>query len=258
MNNKYIAVIDSGVGGLHILEGLIKKFPHENFIYFADEAYFPYGIKPKKDLENRLTKILNKLLTLNIKTLVIACNTASAASFHLNGLTDIPIIEIIKATSYYALKETVNKKIGLWATNGTIKSMCYQNNINKEATCYPVGASDLVEYIEHDQINSKECINAVKGYLKDIDDSDCLILGCTHFPLLKDLITLLNPNLKQISSNFPVETSLHEVLLNNNLQNISNDSQEVIICSSDESLTIKEKVKRFDINHTKFLYLEIK
>lgn len=258
MNNKYIAVIDSGVGGLHILEGLIKKFPHENFIYFADESFFPYGTKPKEELENRLTKILNKLLTLDIKVLVIACNTASAASFHLNDLTDIPIIEIIKSTSNYALKETVNKKIGLWATNGTIKSMCYQNNINKEALCYAVGASDLVEYIEHDQINSKECIDAVKGYLKDIADSDCLILGCTHFPLLKELITKLNPNLKQISSNLPVESSLKDVLLNNNLQNTSNDYQEIIICSSDHSLTIKEKVKRFNINCTKFKYLEIK
>jgi glutamate racemase len=214
MNKSYIAVFDSGVGGLHILETLVKDFPNENFIYVADEDYFPYGVKTKEQLENRLTKIALKLSKMNVKAIVIACNTASANSHHLNKIVNIPIIEIITATGLYALNVTQNNKIGVWATNATIKSGCYQEIINNSGICYPVFASDFVELIENNQMDTKECIDLVKKHLNEIKDADCLILGCTHFPLLRHIVTEFNKDLIQISSNKPVEYALKSLLGN--------------------------------------------
>lgn len=257
MNNNFIAVIDSGVGGLNILESLVKQFPNENFLFFADEDFFPYGTKSKEELMERLSKILKKLLTLNIKALIIACNTASAVSYHLCELTDIPIMEIIGATSLYAIQNTKNNKIGVWATNGTINSNAYQNNINPHAVCYPVSASDLVPLIENNLIYSSECINIVRKHLEEIKDADTLILGCTHFPLLRDLILSITDKFNLISSNIPVENRLKEILSTQNLSADLSNKREIVLYTSQKDVTLKNKIERFDIKYNKIEYLNI-
>jgi glutamate racemase len=257
MNNSYIAVFDSGVGGLNILESLIKAFPNENFIYLADEEFFPYGVKTKEQLEDRLTKITKKLVEFDIKAIIIACNTASANSKHLNKITDIPIIEIITSTANYALEQSPLKKIGVWATNATIKSGCYQEIINNGGKCYPVSASDFVELIENNQMNTKECIDLVKKHLNEIKDADCLILGCTHFPLLRHIVTEFNKDLIQISSNKPVEYAL-KTLLGNDLLHKENNNQIIDLYTTKKDGELGEKAKRFEVSPASVNYLEIK
>lgn len=255
MKNSYIAVFDSGVGGLHILETLVKEYPNENFIYLADEDFFPYGVKTKEELENRLTLIAKRLSKMQVKAIIIACNTASANSHHLKEFIEIPIIEIITATANYAKTITSNNKIGVWATNATIKSNKYQIALS-DVVCYPVPASDLVELIENNLLDETTCY--VKKHLEEIRDADSLILGCTHFPLLSDIIKKINPSLKLISSNIPVNVALKNLLDNNNLYNDSNNQQIINLYTTKINGELKEKAKRFDIAFNNVDYLEIK
>lgn len=257
-DNRYLAVIDSGVGGLHILQSLVKEFPNEKFLFLADEAYFPYGIKTKTELIERLTKIIKTLEQLDVKAIIIACNTASSVASYLARVTNIPIIEIISITSQYAIENSNNKKIGLWATNATIKSNCYQNYLESEVHCYPISASDLVVYIENNEINSIECRNRVKKYLRDIKDSDSLILGCTHFPLLSEVIKEINPQLRLISSNIPVKIKLEELMKQHIIGKSNLSNREIILYSTSSSLTIDAKSKRFDLPNVSVKYLDIK
>ena len=255
MNKSYIAVFDSGVGGLHILESLVKDFPHENFIYLADEDYFPYGIKTKQQLEDRLTKIALKLNKMDVKTIIIACNTASANSSHLNTFIEIPIIEIIGATARFALSVTKNNKIGVWATNATIASNKYSDVISKQATCYGVKASDLVELIETNQLNST--IPYVNNHLEEIKDADTLILGCTHFPLLSGIIKDINPSLQLVSSNYPVSKTLKELLEKKNIENLNNDHQIINLYTTKLNGELSVKANRFDIKVSSVDYLDL-
>lgn len=255
MNKSYIAVFDSGVGGLHILETLVKDFPNENFIYVADEDYFPYGVKTKEQLENRLTKIALKLSKMNVKAIVIACNTASANSHHLNKIVNIPIIEIITATGLYALNVTQNNKIGVWATNATISSNKYSEVIEKEAKCYPVKASDLVELIETNQLEAT--IPFVNRHLEEIQDADTLILGCTHFPLLSNIIKNINKDLMLVSSNYPVAVALKSLLENNQINNLNNNNQIINLYTTKINGELEKKAKRFNINVSNVGYLDL-
>ena len=256
MNKSYVAVFDSGVGGLNILESLIKEFPNENFIYLADEEFFPYGVKTKEELENRITKIALKLNSMNIKAIIIACNTASANSHHLKNIIDTPVIEIISATANYAYLNSINKKIGVWATNATILSNKYHEALSKAAACYSVKASDLVELIENNLL--EETIPYVNKHLEEIKDADSLILGCTHFPLLKDIIRKINPNLNLISSNVPVNLSLKKLLDENDLNNQDNLNQIINLYTTSKNGELHVKVNRFEITPSSCEYLEIK
>lgn len=256
MNKSYIAVFDSGVGGLNILETLTKEFPNENFIYLADEEFFPYGVKTKEQLENRITKIALKLNTMNVKAIIIACNTASANSHHLKNIIDTPVIEIITSTANFAFKNSINKKIGVWATNATILSGKYQEALNVNCTCYPVKASDLVELIEKNLL--EETIPFVNNHLEEIKDADSLILGCTHFPLLSDIIRKINPNLTLISSNVPVNLALKELLDCKDLHNSKENKQIIDLYTTAVYGELEEKVNRFDIvpNSVQYINLE--
>ena len=255
MNKSYIAVFDSGVGGLHILESLVKEYKNENFIYLADEDFFPYGVKTKEQLENRLTLIANKLSEMDVKAIVIACNTASANSHHLKEFIKIPIIEIITATANYAKTVTLNNKIGVWATNATISSNKYQEALS-DVVCYAVKASDLVELIENNLLN--ETIPFVNKHLEEIKDADSLILGCTHFPLLSEIIKEINPSLLQISSNIPVNVAVEKLLDELDLHNDSNDLQIIKLYTTKISGELKDKARRFNITFNSVDYLEIK
>lgn len=257
-DSRSIAVIDSGVGGLHILQSLVKQFPNESFLFIADEAYFPYGIKTKPELIERLTKIVNTLETLDVKGIIIACNTASSVAEELKQVTEIPIIEIISITSQYALKVSNNQKIGLWATNATIKSNCYQTHISNYAKCYAVSASDLVVYIENDDLASSECLNSVNRYLKEIEDSDTLILGCTHFPLLSEIISQIKPSLNLVSSNIPVQKQLDVLFDQHIIEKSHLNTRTIMLCSTLSTLSLIEKSKRFELPNFIPKYLEIK
>ena len=193
-NNRPIGIFDSGFGGLTVMSALSKLMPKESLIYFGDTAHVPYGSKSKKIVTEFATKISKFLVQNNVKMIVIACNTASAFSLDtLKKFIKVPIIGVIKAGSVMAAQNTKNKKIGVIGTEGTIKSSAYEKEIKKydnKINCFSKACPLFVPLVEEGWNNGKITENIIKVYLKDLVDKkiDTIILGCTHYPLLKKTI----------------------------------------------------------------------
>ena len=208
MNEKYIAVIDSGMGGLTVVSALKKLYPQENILFLADTVNLPYGDKSKQEIIDLSSKTINYLNKKAVQAIVIACNTIdSNAGKLLQENSRIPIYRIIEPTSQEAVKKTKNKKIAVLATTAAINSNAYKNsllNIDKQLTIYQQACPKLVPLIESGHFNKDDKLiqEAVKEYLLPLieKDIDTLILGCTHYPLLIDLFRQLAPNLTFVSS----------------------------------------------------------
>ncbi|MBM3700444.1 MAG: glutamate racemase [Actinobacteria bacterium] len=228
MDKRPIGIFDSGVGGLTVLREIIKKAPAENLFYFGDTARFPYGTKKLEDVKRFVFKIAEFLCNRDIKLLVAACNTASAAALEdLRKDFDIPVIGVIEPGAKAAVENTQNKRIGVIATEGTVKSAAYDkaiHKIDKTASIFSSPATLLIDYIEKGVLEGyqldaaiSECISPLTG-----QDIDVLILGCTHFPLIEQQIKArCNDGFKIISS---AEETAKEVVRILCLQNIENAS----------------------------------
>lgn len=192
MKNKAIGIFDSGLGGLTVVKEVRKLLPNENIVYFGDTARVPYGSKSKEVIIKYSREITRFLKTKEVKMIVVACNTAS--SFALKTLQeelDIPVIGVIHAGSKYASQITKGK-IGIVGTKGTIKSNVYEysiKQINPEIEVYQRACPLFVPLIEEGMLEDSITEEIAERYLYDIKKSiDTLILGCTHYPLIKDLI----------------------------------------------------------------------
>ncbi len=193
-NNSPIGFFDSGVGGLTVMREFIKKMPNEDLIYFGDTARVPYGSKSKEIVTEYSKQIVNFLNTKNVKLIVIACNTATALAYEeLKKYTNIPIIEVITPGSMSAINNTKNNKIGIIATEATVKSCAYVDkirNIDDSIEVYQKACSLFVPLVEEGWVDKEVTYEICKEYLQDLieQDVDTIVLGCTHYPLLKDKI----------------------------------------------------------------------
>ena len=193
-NNRPIGIFDSGFGGLTVMSAISKLMPKENLVYFGDTAHVPYGSKSKKIVTEFATKISKFLVKNDVKMIVIACNTASAFSLDtLKKVIKVPIIGVIKAGSIMAAQNTKNKKIGVIGTEGTIKSSAYEKEIkkyNNKINCFSQACPLFVPLVEEGWNNGKITEDIIKVYLSDLVNKkiDTIILGCTHYPLLKQTI----------------------------------------------------------------------
>ena len=159
MDNRPIGIFDSGVGGLTVLREIIKSVPNEDIIYFGDTARVPYGPRDLIEVKKFAFKITEFLCKLNVKMIVVACNTSTAAA--LDDLTkefNLPIIGVIEPGAKTAAQQTKNGRVGVIATKGTVESNAYKiaiNKINPSIELFQVAAPLLVEYIERGTLNSK-------------------------------------------------------------------------------------------------------
>jgi glutamate racemase len=189
-----VGVFDSGVGGLTVLRELQRQLPHESTIYFADLAHFPYGPRYQAEVRQFALDIIRFLQKLDVKLVVIACNTATAAALNTaREVFDIPIIGVITPGAQAAVEATRNRRVGVISTEGTLHSGEYLHAIreaNPTIGVLPKAAPDLVDLVERGKAESPEAEAALRNALKDIIDyeADTLILGCTHYPLLRPLI----------------------------------------------------------------------
>ena len=184
--NLPIGVFDSGIGGLTVLYRLIQMFPNEDFVYVGDTLNLPYGTKSKEQLKKLVSNVSNYLYNLPVKSIVIACNTATTNSKHLKNTIDIPIIGVIEPTAKYALN--ISENILVLATNVTIDSNEYQTIINQNkkdpnSKQFYLKCSDFVDAIENNEINTPYSYKLVADKLKDLKNEkiDVIICGCTHF-----------------------------------------------------------------------------
>ncbi len=202
-----IGVFDSGVGGLTVVREIMRNLPNEEIVYFGDTARVPYGSKSKETVTRYSRQIVRFLETFQVKTIVVACNTASAYALdELEKEIDVPIIGVIKPGARTAAEVTRNGRIGVIATEATIGSQMYNKYIqelNKDVTIYGKACPLFVPLVEEGLWEDPVTDEIAKRYLSELIDIDIdtLILGCTHYPLIRstvakvmgDHVTLVNP-----------------------------------------------------------------
>lgn len=191
-----IGVFDSGIGGLTVLKTLIKKYPNNEYIYYGDTKNLPYGNKSIEELKELSSNIIEFLLKKEVDTIVIACGTISSnLSSYLREKYNIKIIDIVSPVIKF-LNNSNYKNIGVIATQATVNSKVFSNNVNKNIK--EVACPMFVPIIEN---NQKEELNIYfKKYLDDLKYCDLIVLGCTHYPLIKkDLSKYLNIKLLDMS-----------------------------------------------------------
>lgn len=214
--NKPIGVFDSGIGGLTVLEQLIKQFPNENFIYVADQGHCPYGTKTPEQIGERVEKITRYMISREVKAIVIACNTASVRIDRARAVTDKPVISVIDPTCAKAVALTKKKKVAVLATVSTIESGTYQKLLEKSGvTPVPLACSEFVDFLENNSLDDPAGDIIVRGKLQQIKDSgiDVLIHGCTHFSLLEPAMRkVLGDGITYVACGAPTGERLGRIL----------------------------------------------
>lgn len=194
MNNNPIGVYDSGIGGLTVFSKLVKLLPNENFIYFGDTANIPYGTKSKEELLVITHKIMNIFKKFDVKAVVMACNTTSAVAYDtLKNDYDFTLYPVIQ-TACKVIAEMGIKKIGTLSTEATANSHAYKNQLLKYSPNMEViehgCPGKWVECVENGTQNKPENLKLIKENLDILlkQDVEKIILGCTHYPYLKDIL----------------------------------------------------------------------
>ncbi len=194
MSSLPIGIFDSGIGGLTVQRAIAKLLPHENTIYLGDTAHVPYGTKSRETVTRYSLDIADYLSQAGIKMLVVACNTASAYSIvKLRQLLSIPVIGVIEPGAQAAVEATKAGRIGVIGTEGTVRSGAYFDAIKKrddKISVFLRACPLFVPLAEEGMLGNRIAALTALHYLKYFRDEpvDTLVLGCTHYPLLKEVI----------------------------------------------------------------------
>ena len=204
MDNRPIGMFDSGVGGLTVYKEIKTLVPNEKIIYLGDTKNFPYGSKSKQSIIELSKKNIDFLLEKNVKTIVIACGTATSQALEeVKKIYKVPIIGIIQPTIEYIKNKESLKNIGVIATRGTIRSNSWEINLKnqiKDINVYNKECPLLAPMAEEGWVDNEIARLTIKEYLKDFPKLDALILGCTHYPLFKKIIEEEMPNTEIINT----------------------------------------------------------
>ena len=217
-----IGIFDSGVGGMTVARAIEKKLPHYRLIYFGDLARTPYGSKSPETIRKYARQNTEFLLSRGAKIILIACNSAaSVASDSLREEFSVPIFEVITPAVKKAVANTKNGRIGVIGTRATIKSRIYEQKIQDLRPGFKVFASScplLVPLVEEGWLNKRETKMIVRRYLHPLKmkNIDTLVLGCTHYPLLKKLIgPRIGKRVRVIDSSQAIAADLQSFLAEN-------------------------------------------
>lgn len=222
--NRPIGVIDSGVGGLTVAKEILRQLPKEEILYVGDTKRCPYGPRPFEEVRQYTFEMIDFLLEKRIKLLVIACNTATAAVLEEAKLKlNIPVVGVIYPGARTALKITKNNEIAVIGTTGTIKSEAYKqalHSINNHVEVFSLACPDFVPLVENGQFDGAHTESVVRKSLEGLKNLkvDTLILGCTHYPLLRDVIArVVGKSICLISSGTETAREVSTVLYHGNL-----------------------------------------
>lgn len=235
-----IGVFDSGLGGLTVLRALRESFTHENFIYLGDTARIPYGSKSPRTIQRYLEQTLKFLEKTGVKAVVIACNSASTQAG--NVTSKVPLYNVITPSAKMASQSTKNGQVGVIATRATITSKAYVKEIEKfnaQIKVFQQACPLLVPLVEEGWDDDPITNLVIYRYLNPIVSAgiDTLILGCTHFPILKNAIKkVTGPNVELVESSTAIaeqiETDFHAGRL---AANHSGHASTLRICTTDVS-----------------------
>lgn len=247
MNNA-IGIFDSGIGGTSIAKEIRRLLPNEDIIYLADSKNAPYGNKSKENIIALAHKNTNKLIELGVKIVVVACNTATTNAIeNLRSTYKLPFIGIEPAIKPAALK-TKNNKIGILATKGTLASKLFSETsrkyVNEQIKVIQVEGNEIVEAIESNTHTSEKFIKNLNHQLLPfkMENIDCLVLGCTHYPYIKNQIIEFLPKVKIIDSGFAVAKQTKSILSKHKLLKKELKQSVTTIFSNAETLDPIKKI----------------
>ncbi len=227
-----IGVFDSGIGGLTVVKEIMRSLPKEKIIYFGDTARVPYGSKSKETVTKYTEQIVRFLLTHEVKALVIACNTMSALAMDaVEKAHDIPMIGVVRPGARVACGATRNKRIGVIATESTINSGLYSRyikNIDPDIEVIGKACPLFCPLVEEGMTDDPVTEEIARRYLSGLisQDIDTLILGCTHYPLLKDTIAgIVGEGVVLVNPAYETARGLKELLSEKGILNDTEDPE---------------------------------
>lgn len=216
MQNSPIGIFDSGVGGLTVVRSLINRLPGESFIYFGDTAHVPYGNKTKEQLFSYARSIISFLVKEEVKAIIVACGTHSSVTLPaLEKEYSLPLLGVVKPGARAAIKVSHNGRIGILATQATVNSQAYLQEIkalDPNSEVFQCACSRFVPLIEAGQLDGDEVRRAVQEYITPLLEQgvDTLVLGCTHYPFLTPIIAdLAGPRVQLVD---PAEETINEMI----------------------------------------------
>lgn len=241
MDNRAIGYIDSGIGGLSVVKKALEKLPNEQVYYVGDTARMPYGPRDPREVKKFTWQLVDFLTDKNIKLLVIACNTATAAALDdLVANLDIPVIGVIQPGVEAATAVTKTHKVGVIATQGTVNSRAYYNGLkhaDHDNHVLQLAAPKLVEIAEQplkDPVVVQKQITDVLLPIKE-ENIDTLVLGCTHFPLLASYIQhAVGEQVKLVDAGAAAVSVVEKILKE---QNIQHEPASIELHNQDEYYT---------------------
>ena len=248
-----IGVFDSGVGGLTVLRHLMHTMSKEEFVYLGDTARVPYGNKSPETIRHYTRQCVNFLLGFDVKAIVIACNTASALALDLaRELSPVPVIGMIHPAAATAVNNTKNGKIGIIGTRATIGSHAYEiaigeyaASMKKDVEVFSKACPLFVPLAEEDFGEHPASELIAQEYLQEFLDKkiDTLVLGCTHYPLLKDLILRTLPGISLVDCGESATNEL-STILNIKGQSIMDEIPSVRLFTTDTAQSFSSIAKR--------------
>jgi glutamate racemase len=250
--DKPIGIFDSGIGGLTVVKHLMDLLPEEDLVYFGDTARIPYGTRSHEIIKQYALEDALFLQQFDIKILVVACNTASAvAADLLKSVLPIPVMGVIVPGAEKAVEVTRNKKIGIIGTKATVNSHAYDTEIKKlspRAEIFSQASSMLIPLVEEGWIDDDITRLTIRKYLKSLLASgiDTLILGCTHFPLLRHTIqSEIGDAITIIDSGEETANKVKEMLQELNIKRTGINSARFEFYVSDIPLKFDQIAARF-------------
>ena len=250
MDNRPIGIFDSGLGGMTVLKELVHLMPKESFVFFGDTAHVPYGNKSPESIENFSISIIKFLKTHSVKLIVVACNTASAVVLNkIKKDVDIPIIGVIEPIKFYLQNNKTPQSVGIIGTENTINSRAYDKIIlsfSNKIKIYSKSCPLFVPIIEEGLESHKITEIIAREYLQTMINKkiNLLILGCTHYPIIKNIIQhILTINVTIVDSANLVANYVESFLKNHDI--VSDNNSKIKIYVSDQPLQFQEQASKF-------------
>jgi glutamate racemase len=239
-NSSPIGIFDSGIGGLTVASEVVKALPKENIVYIGDTARVPYGTRGKEVIKKFSFELVKFLENKHVKCLVVACNTISATCLEdIQRNSSVPVIGVIKPAAKVAVATTKNGKVGVLGTRATVSSNAYANEIqtiNPEIEVTSIACPLFVPIAEEGLGRSEIARLTAKEYLGPIKKAgvDTVILGCTHYPLLKEVISKELPGVTIVDSAIPTTEELKKILADQNLLNDNGGERHFYVTDAPE------------------------
>jgi glutamate racemase len=247
-----IGVFDSGVGGLTVVRALMERLPFEKIIYFGDTARVPYGVKSAETITRYATEITDFLLRQPVKLLIIACNTMAAVAYGaVTEKSPVPVLEVIDAGCRHAASMTRNKKVGVIGTPATINSNAYARTIfrhDPSIRVFSQACALFVPLVEEGWLDHPVTRMTAQEYLRPVlaEQIDTLVLGCTHYPLLKALLQeVAGPEIGLVDSAEAMAEITAGLLTEADLANPRRTPPEYRFCVSDVPHRFQTIAERF-------------